>query len=258
MHGLLFTGFAEAPLTIIKSILSSTESLLTWLVRCAAKHSFDSTRYHFNFPEVWYSPWREDSEFRSIYKQVASNTLISERKLFDLASLGKQVKHLQDGMVLEIGSYRGGSGALLAATLPETRLILWDNWGKPVAENDYFIKKVYAVNGDLSQAQALLGTIQSPSAPRCEFVNDIFPSEQIIAAHAGEYSFVHFDIYDESAFVEGIELIWPKLRIGGMFVCGGYGAISLDKLTTAVNVFVQAHDCTFVQSQSGLGVIIKK
>jgi O-methyltransferase len=245
-------------LKLIQLNLSRVEGLLTWLVHIVAKHSFSKTLYRFNFPEVWYSPWRENLEFQAIYQKVAAHTLISERKLFDLFSLANQVTHFRDGRVLEIGSYRGGSGALLAAVLPQMQLILWDNWGKPVVENSYFIKKIYAVDSDLLQAQDLVSALQSPNALSCHFVSDIFPNRRIIDLHHGGYTFVHFDIYDESAFVEGMALIWPKLRVGGIFVCGGYGAISLNGLTKEVNMFVESHDCTFIQSQSGLGVIIKR
>lgn len=243
---------------LIQSTLTSVENLLTWLVHIAAKHSFNKTLYRFNFPEVWYSPWRGNLEFQAVYEKVASQTLISERKLFDLFSLARQVTHFRSGTILEIGSYRGGSGALLAAVLPQMQLILWDNWGKPVVEDSYFIQKTYAASDDLLQAQVLVRALQSPDALSCNFVSDIFPDSQIIDSHNGEYNFVHFDIYDENAFVEGMALIWPKLSVGGIFVCGGYGAISLSKLTEEVNLFVKRHDCTFIQSQSGLGVIIKR
>ena len=243
---------------LIKSIVRCVESLLTWLVRVTAKDSFNDTRYRFNLPEVWYSPWREDRDFLSVYRKIVPHTLISERKLFDLFCLGKQVSHFQRGIVLEVGSYKGGSGALLASALPEMQLILWDNWGTPVVENDYFVEKVYATSSDLLHAQDLVSAVNSSSALTCKFVSDSFPNRQVIDSYAGEYVFVHFDIYDENAFDVGMSHIWPKLRVGGIIVCGGYGAISLDALTEVVNLFVKGRDCTFIQSQSGLGVIIKR
>lgn len=245
-------------LDFIKSLLRWVESFLTALVRFASKHPFDTAKYRFNFPEVWYSPWRSDPAFQSIYRRISANTLISERKLFDLLSLAKQVRGFSATRVLEIGTYQGGSGALLAQALPDAQLTLWDNWGKPVAGDDYFVKKVYAEDSDLSRAQALVKSIGTPSALACEYVCELFPNEQVLAAHPGEYSLVHFDIYDESAFANGIALVWPKLCTGGMFICGGYGAISLDKLTEAINRFIEANACTFVQTQSGMGVLIKR
>ncbi len=258
MNKTLIRQFCRYILTIIKSILNCVEGFLTWLVHIVAKNSFNKTIYRFNFPEVWYSPWRENRDFQAIYEKISSQTLISERKLFDLYSLANQVAHFRNGIVLEIGSYRGGSGALLAAVLPEMQLILWDNWGKPVVESTYFIQKTYAVQSDLSQAQNFMKAFQLNSPLSCNFVSDVFPNSHIINSHFGEYTFVHFDIYDENAFLEGMALVWPKLRVGGVFVCGGYGAISLRGLTEQVNLFVKRHNCTFIQSQSGQGVIIKR
>ncbi len=245
-------------LDFIKSLLRSVESLLTALVRFVSKHPFDTAKYRFNFPEVWYSPWRTDPAFQSIYRRISANTLISERKLFDLLSLAKQVHGASDTRVLEIGTYRGGSAALLAHALPDVQLTLWDNWGKPVFGDDYFVKKVYAEGDDLSQTQSLVKSIGTPSALGCEYVCELFPNERVLAAHEGQYSLVHFDIYDEGAFEKGIALVWPKIRSGGMFVCGGYGAISLDKLTGRINCFAEANACLFVQTQSGMGVLIKR
>lgn len=246
-------------MTTTQFILRRAEDLLTWLVAAGARHPFNRQRYRFNVPEVWYSPWNEDEGFQAIYRKIANNTLISRRKLFDLHALTRQVRHAAGERVLEVGSFRGGSSALLAAALPDARLTLWDNWGKSIEKNDYFVKKVYAVDDDLAQARKQVGEIDTPSARNCEFISEVFPNEHVISGWSEAISLVHFDVYDQQAFKLGISLVWPRLRRGGMFICGGYGSISLDPLTSEINAFVRDRDdCIFVQSQSGLGVIIKK
>lgn len=242
----------------IGRLITFVEDLLTGIVSLLSKESFNTKRYRFNIPEVWYSPWNEHIEFNSLYAVIRHGTLISRRKLFDLYQIGLQINRDANGAILEIGTYRGGSGALLALVFAEKPLIFWDIWSKDVEEDNTFVKKIYSVVGDLDQAKHLLKKIGTHSATNASFVDDIFPNSSIISGWAGEISMVHFDIYDSNAFTRGIEMLWPLLSVGGIFVVGGYGAISLNPLTDAVNLFVNGSNCLFIESQSGMGLIIKR
>lgn len=239
-------------------LIAFAEDLLTGIVSLLSKEGFNTRRYRFNIPEVWYSPWNEHNEFNSLYTIISHSTLISRRKLFDLYQIGLQVNRDTNGVILEIGTYRGGSGALLASVFSEKSLIFWDIWSKVVEEDNTFVKKTYSAVSDLDQAKLLLGKIGTHSAVNATFVDDIFPNPSIISGWAGKVSMVHFDIYDSNAFTCGIEMLWPMLSVGGIFIVGGYGAISLNPLTDAVNQFVNRSNCLFIESQSGMGLIIKQ
>ena len=74
-----------------------------------------------------------------------------------------------------------------------------------------------------------------------------------------EYTKSPFDIYDKDAFIKGIELIWPKIINGGIFIVSAYGSISLDSLTDAVDNYCKdKQDCVFFQSFSGLAILFKQ
>lgn len=238
--------------------IALTEEILTRTVALLSRHGFDTKRYRFNIPEVWYSPWNEDVKFNVIYSEISKNTIISKRKLFDLYQIGSQVNHGTNGVILEVGTLRGGCGGLLASVFPEKKIVLWDNWGKSVEEDCTFIKKSYSNTNDLQQAKQLLKKINTTAAVNASFINDIFPNPDVISTLGHDISFVHFDIYDSNTFTSGIELLWPHLPVGGVFVIGGYGAISLNSLTDSVNQFVAKNNCLFVQSQSGIGLIFKQ
>ena len=244
-------------MNLLKSWAKYIANFISWLVWAFARHKFDRQLYHMNFSEVWYSPWDKNQEFKSLYKKIQNHTNVPKTKLFDLYSINKQLQNL-DGDTLEIGTYRGGSAALLATGAPRNKLIMWDIWGMQVKHNDYFIKKLYSTHEDLEFARELLGSMVADFDSRCEFITELFPSPEVIHAWDNSFAIVNFDTYDEKAFIEGIELIWPKLCVGGVFVVGAYGAISLDPLTRAVNAFTEKNNCLFVQSQSGIGLIIKQ
>jgi O-methyltransferase len=239
---------------LIKSFANYIAGFLSWTVWALARHKFDRRLYRMHFPEVWYSPWDKNKEFSSLYKKIRNHTNVSKMKLFDLYAINKQIQNLE-GDVLEIGTYRGGSAALLAAGSSRSRLFMWDIWGMKIKQNDYFIKKLYSTSEDLEFARELLKSMVTDFESRCEFINELFPNPDVIRSWDNTFAIVNFDTYDENAFSEGIELIWPKLCVGGIFVVGGYGAISLDPLTRAVNAFTEKNDCLFVQAQSGSGLI---
>ena len=147
---------------------------------------------------------------------------------------------------------------MLAFPFSGSKIILWDNWGKQLRQDDYFVKKSYSASEDLAITRALIQQSVPAAASRCVYVDELFPNEAIIKDCEATFSLIHFDIYDRAAFVSGVEMIWPKLMNGAIFIVSAYGSISLDSLTNAVNFFALKHDdCIFIQSQSGLGLLIK-
>lgn len=234
-----------------------SECLLTSLVGLIFRQGVDRTIYRFNFPEVWYSPWNKDDAFSSIYAAISANTLVSKRKLYDLFCLSRQFNRL-GGNYLEIGTLSGGTGGLLASTFTGLRMVLWDNWGEFVEHDEYFVQKVYSNSDDLNKTQKLLRQVAPQIFDRFVFVNRPFPCESVIKGWAEPLCLVHFDIYDKAAFEAAAKLIWPLIQEGGVFIVSAYGSISLDPLTRSVNEFVfKQKDCLFIQSQSGLGLLIK-
>lgn len=242
---------------MLSRVIFLFEVLLTNIAGLIFSNNFNKKIYKFNFPEVWYSPWNNDVEFISIYKKISKNTLVSKRKVYDLFCISKQLNNL-NGAYMEIGTLRGGTAALLASHYTGPKIILWDNWGKSVEYDDYFLKKTYSVGDDLKKTQELLHDVCPIALAKCDFINQTFPQKDIIEELKIPLSLVHFDIYDKSAFEFGIELIWPKIVVGGIFIVSAYGSISLDPLTRAVNNFFQkTNDCFFIQSQSGLALLVK-
>src|SRR4029453_9531196 len=66
------------------------------------------------YPRSTYAPWRSDQDFRRVYDQVRKNTLVDVWRLHELWSLVGELREVP-GPILEVGVWRGGSGALMAA-----------------------------------------------------------------------------------------------------------------------------------------------
>lgn len=65
-------------------------------------------------PESTYSPWLDDLEFMRIFNAISHNTLFDIYRCRELWSLVAQTASVP-GDILEVGVWRGGTGALMAA-----------------------------------------------------------------------------------------------------------------------------------------------
>ena len=65
------------------------------------------------YPYATYAPWNSDSEFLSAYKLVQRNTLVDIYRCWELWTLVGQAAK-RNGGILEVGVWRGGTGALMA------------------------------------------------------------------------------------------------------------------------------------------------
>ena len=73
----------------------------------------DGKKYEAVIPGATYAPWNLDEEFLSCYRSIRRHTLVDKYRCFELWQLVKQTSRL-NGAILEVGVWRGGTGALIA------------------------------------------------------------------------------------------------------------------------------------------------
>ncbi len=66
------------------------------------------------FPSATYSPWLSDQEFTRVFEMIRQNTLVDRYRCYELWQLVADVAKLPAGELIEIGVWRGGTGALIA------------------------------------------------------------------------------------------------------------------------------------------------
>src|SRR5438132_11349652 len=66
------------------------------------------------YPISTYAPWLADDEFQRLYGLVKRNTLVDVWRLYELWTFVDELAEIP-GSILEVGVWRGGSGALMAA-----------------------------------------------------------------------------------------------------------------------------------------------
>jgi O-methyltransferase len=66
-------------------------------------------------PLATYSPWLADAEFMQIYDAIKSHTLVDIYRCYDLWQLVAESAKATRAELLEVGVWRGGTGALIAS-----------------------------------------------------------------------------------------------------------------------------------------------
>ena len=103
-----------------------------------------------------YTPWINNKEFNRIYNKIKSNTLCSYERCYELWQLAEESKKLP-GEIIEIGTWRGGSGAIIAYQSnkhsPDSKVYLCDTFYGVVKSGEHDSKYFDGEHDDASKAQ---------------------------------------------------------------------------------------------------------
>ncbi len=61
-----------------------------------------------------YSPWNIDSDFRDTYLKIRDYTLVDVYRCYEIWKLVEQVSKLKEGACIEVGTWKGGTGGIIA------------------------------------------------------------------------------------------------------------------------------------------------
>jgi hypothetical protein len=67
-------------------------------------------KYSGIFTRSTYAPWNGNDKFRDVFSVVRSHTLVDEYRCYELWTLCGQLGELEQGDILEVGVWRGGTG----------------------------------------------------------------------------------------------------------------------------------------------------
>jgi O-methyltransferase len=228
------------------------------LYRAKLPTAFAGFTYERVHPLATYAPWRADLDFQATLEGVRGYTLVDEYRLFELWSLARAGFDLE-GDILEVGVWRGGSGALLACAAqsasPGTRVFLCDTFRGlvKVSSRDSTYR-----DGEYAAARADVNSLlESLGLEDVTVLEGVFPDET--AASLGNLRLrlchVDVDVYESARDV--LHWVWPRLVPGGVVVFDDYGFHGCDGVTRLVEEVAGAPDRVFVHNLNGHGLLIK-
>ena len=209
-------------------------------------------------PMATYSPWLSDPEFISIYNGIVpGHTLVDKYRCFELWSLGKQMQAVE-GDVLEVGVWRGGTGAVLAKSVQGSgkTVYLADTFTGVVKAGERDTRYVGGEHADTSLpiVEALLKSFQLENTI---LLQGIFPEDTGHRVN-GKVAMLHCDVDVYQSAKDVVDWVLPRLSPGGVIVFDDYGFTSCEGVTRLVNEYRTRSEFVFFHNLNGHGILYKK
>lgn len=210
-------------------------------------------------PSATYSPWESEEEFKSIYSRIEGNTLVDIYRCYDLWQLSKNTSRV-NGDIVEVGVWKGGSGALLAKAAELS------NCGKIVYLADTFSGVVKAgehdtryKGGEHSDAieKDVENLVESLGLNNVRILKGIFPNDTGGRLAQCAVSFLHIDVDVYQSARETFEWMRERLSVGAIVVFDDYGFRGCEGVTKYVNELRSDQDFHHMHNLNGHAVLIK-
>lgn len=212
------------------------------------------------YPISTYAPWQSDVEFQRVYRQVRRNTLVDVWRCYELWSLLGELGEIE-GDVLEVGVWRGGSGALMAARLANlsssAQCHLCDTWEGIVKTGPTDIYYYDGKHDDTSKA-IVEKLVSSMGLTNVALWQGIFPDDTGAAIEHRGFRLVHIDVDVYQSAKDVFDWAWPRLERNGVVVFDDYGCPATPGVTKFVDELKGLDDRTVLHNLNGHGIVVKR
>ncbi|THB62820.1 MAG: methyltransferase [Spirochaetaceae bacterium] len=215
-------------------------------------------------PLATYSPWLLDAEFQKSYELVKDNTLVDQYRCYSLWQLARQVCHLP-GDILEVGVWRGGTGALLKQATGGAGKHLWlaDTFQGVVkaGPKDDFYKGGEHADTSRETVESLISKTEGLTG--VSILEGIFPDETAEALNDRCFCFCHIDVDVYQSAKDILEWVWPRLSSAGVVVFDDYGFLGCDGVTALGDELLVAaclaqQDYLLTYNLNGQAILVKR
>lgn len=208
-----------------------------------------------------YQPWHVDKDFMQLAYHSYETTTVDLARRYELWSLIQQTAHLDKGALIEIGVWRGVTGALIAHRAQQCSIqdnvYLCDTFtGIPKANNvddqhlngefsdtsfEIVKKFIYDYNG-LNHVKILQG---------------IFPDDTASEIKDKYFRFAHIDVDVYQSAKDIYHWLWDKMVIGGIMVYDDYGFHTCQGIKKFINEQMNDKDKHIIYNLNGHAIVIK-
>jgi O-methyltransferase len=212
------------------------------------------------FPVATYSPWLSDEEFDKVYQVIRQKTLVDIYRCYEIWQLVGETAKLPDGDLIEIGVWRGGTGALIARRSRlagiANPIYLCDTFKGVVKAGLQDVTYVGGEHADTSRA-AVLNLMSTLEVEQVRILDGIFPDDtgHLIGDRTLRFCHIDVDVYDSAKDI--LNWVWPRLVPGGIVVFDDYGFHSCVGITRFVNEERLRRDRLVIHNLNGHAVVIK-
>jgi O-methyltransferase len=252
--------FPYDPLPVLAILRKAFQRTLRGLGLRLAHLPTGRSAYDYVYPLANYAPWNSDPGFLSAYESIQAHTLVDIYRCWELWTLVSQTEKLGGG-ILEVGVWRGGTGALMAkrAQLATAQglVYLCDTFEGVVkaGSDDAFYKG--GEHSDTTQ-RIVEGLVQSLNLNNVRILKGIFPDDTAHLVDSGaRFRLCHIDVDVYSSARDVMTWVWERMVPGGMVVYDDYGFSACKGITKYVNEQASEADRLVLHNLNGHAIVIR-
>lgn len=206
-----------------------------------------------------FAPWASDAEFMDIVSKIdIGYTKLDKYRLYALWDLVDQMKD-KEGSIIEIGCWRGGSGALMAKKAQSACPVYLCDTFSGIVKVDREYDSIY-FNGKHNDAtpKQVSDCLELLGVSGALILHGVFPEETAKEIPKNEkFKLCHLDVDVYWSGKDALDWIWPKLIPGGVIVFDDYGFGGCDGITKLVEDQRSKKDRLIVYNLNGQALLIK-
>jgi O-methyltransferase len=188
-----------------------------------------------NIPSATYAPWVADEAFQRVYAAARSHTLVDVYRCHELWELARR-QCLVKGDVIEVGTWRGGTGSILAAGSaadPAKTVFLCDTFAGVVKAGAHDTRYVGGEHSDatIDDVESVLSSLRLTNA---RILEGVFPEETGALVADRSFALCHIDVDVYASARDVFDWVAPRLSMHGIVVFDDYGFLGCEGITRLV------------------------
>lgn len=211
-------------------------------------------------PKATYAPWRTDAAFQDVFAIVEQSSWVDEYRCYELWQLVAESRKV-DGALLEVGVWRGGTGGLIAKKADlegiKDKVYLCDTFTGVVKASAHDTNYKGGEHADTSKEVVEDLMTKKLNLSNVVILQGIFPEDTGHLIKDSKFRFCHIDVDVYQSAKDIIDWIWPKMSVGGIFVCNDYGFPSSAGVTKFGNEERLKRDRIVIHNLNGHAIIVK-
>lgn len=170
-----------------------------------------------------------------LIQEASINSVVDASRMTIICHLA-HISRLVNGNAAEIGVYKGGTAKLIAKSLPDRHLYLFDTFaGMPETDKTKDIHK----RGDFANTSASAVTMFLNDCGNVSIHPGTFPETAKAIPDNEQFCFVHIDVDIYQSTLSCMQFFFPRVPRGGILICDDYGHPSCPGATQAVDDFLR-------------------
>lgn len=210
-------------------------------------------------PYATYAPWLKDQEFLELFRQVEPVACTSLYQCWELWELVQQNLALE-GDVLEVGVWKGATGAILGKGLKRVdsraHLFCCDTFRGLVksSESDPHLRDGALEGPCAADARDLLERL---GVENFTVLEGVFPEESGAGLESRRFKLCHIDVDTRRSAEDVTAWVVPRLPVGGVIVFQDYGYHRTGGISSFVDDLKGCRGLLVVHNLNGSALVVK-